>query len=49
MTAPANRIEPFPSPDVRPLRRDALHDLIAPPYDLVDAAQQEALYARNPA
>ncbi|HEX4209214.1 MAG TPA: DUF1015 domain-containing protein [Candidatus Binataceae bacterium] len=47
MTSPANRIEPF-SALIFDAKVGPLRDLIAPPYDLVDAAQQDALYARNP-
>jgi uncharacterized protein (DUF1015 family) len=47
MTAPAHRIEPFPALIFDSSKAGALRDLIAPPYDLVDAAQQEVLYARS--
>jgi uncharacterized protein (DUF1015 family) len=42
------RIEPFPALIFDAAKAGVLRDLIAPPYDLVDAAQQEALYARSP-
>ena len=48
MTAPAHRLEPFSALIFDFSKAGVLRDLIAPPYDLVDAAQQEALYARSP-
>jgi uncharacterized protein (DUF1015 family) len=48
MTLSPNRIEPFPALIFNAAKAGVLRDLIAPPYDLVDAAQQEALYARSP-
>ena len=48
MTESANRIEPFPALIFDAAKAGVLRDLIAPPYDLVDTAQQEALYARSP-
>jgi uncharacterized protein (DUF1015 family) len=48
MTEPPNRIEPFPALIFDAAKAGGLRDLIAPPYDLVDAAQQEALYSRSP-
>jgi uncharacterized protein (DUF1015 family) len=43
-----HRIEPFPALMFDAAKAGPLGDLIAPPYDLVDTIQQEALYARNP-
>ena len=42
------RIEPFPALMFNPERAGRLDDLIAPPYDLIDEARQEQLYARSP-
>jgi uncharacterized protein (DUF1015 family) len=42
------RIEPFPALIFNRERAGRLEDLIAPPYDLIDAARQEQLYARSP-
>jgi uncharacterized protein (DUF1015 family) len=48
MTASAHRIEPFPALIFDTAKAGALCDLVAPPYDLVDAAEQDALYSRSP-
>ncbi|HJU10086.1 MAG TPA: DUF1015 domain-containing protein, partial [Candidatus Binataceae bacterium] len=42
------RIEPFPALVFNRQRAGQLDDLIAPPYDLIDAARQQQLYSRNP-
>jgi len=42
------RIEPFPALIFNRERAGQLEDLISPPYDLIDAARQEQLYARSP-
>lgn len=41
------RIEPFPALIFNCERAGRLEDLIAPPYDLVDQAKQQQLYARS--
>jgi uncharacterized protein (DUF1015 family) len=41
------RIEPFPALIFNPERAGPLEDLIAPPYDLIDPAKQQQLYARS--
>jgi len=48
MTVSGQRIEPFSALMFDPAKAGALSDLVAPPYDLVDAARQDALYARSP-
>jgi uncharacterized protein (DUF1015 family) len=48
MTGLANRIEPFRALTFNRARAGDLGSLVAPPYDLVDAARQAELYARNP-
>jgi uncharacterized protein (DUF1015 family) len=42
------RIQPFPALIFNPERAGRLEDLIAPPYDLIDDARQQQLYARSP-
>lgn len=42
------RIAPFPALTFDCARAGRLETLIAPPYDLIDRARQDALYARNP-
>ena len=42
------RIQPFPALIFNRERAGRLEELIAPPYDLIDEARQEALYARSP-
>jgi len=42
------RIEPFPALIFNRERAGRLEKLIAPPYDLIDEARQEQLYARSP-
>ena len=44
----SHRIEAFPALIYDTNKAGPMGDLIAPPYDLIDRAQQEALYARNP-
>ena len=48
MTMSGERIEPLSPLMFDPAKAGAISDLIAPPYDLIDAARQVALYARNP-
>lgn len=48
MTTSEQRIEAFSALVFDTAKAGALRDLIAPPYDLVDTAQQQALYARSP-
>ncbi|MGA2411388.1 MAG: DUF1015 domain-containing protein [Candidatus Binataceae bacterium] len=48
MTPFGQRIEPLSALMYDPAKAGALSDLIAPPYDLIDAARQDALYARSP-
>jgi uncharacterized protein (DUF1015 family) len=43
-----SRIEPFPALIFNCERAGRLEDLIAPPYDLIDEAKQQQLYARSP-
>jgi uncharacterized protein (DUF1015 family) len=42
------RIEPFAGLLYDPERAGALSHVVAPPYDLIDKARQDALYARSP-
>jgi uncharacterized protein (DUF1015 family) len=42
------RIQPFPALIFNPEHAGRLDELIAPPYDLIDHARQEQLYARSP-
>ena len=42
------RIEPFSALTFSPAHCGNLRDVVAPPYDLIDAALQAQLYARNP-
>ncbi|HUY19032.1 MAG TPA: DUF1015 domain-containing protein [Candidatus Binataceae bacterium] len=44
----ARRIEPFRGLLYNPSRSGPLHEVIAPPYDLIDGAMQERLYQRSP-
>ena len=44
----AERIEPFAALTFNRSRCGALADVVAPPYDLIDQARQDALYARSP-
>ena len=44
----AERIEPFAALMFNRSRCGALADVVAPPYDLIDKARQDALYARSP-
>ncbi len=48
MSARGQRIEPFPALVFNPQRAGRLEELIAPPYDLIDKARQQQLYARSP-
>ena len=48
MIDPVLRVAPFRALTFACERAGPLADLIAPPYDLIDAARQEALYARSP-
>ncbi|MBF6558741.1 MAG: DUF1015 domain-containing protein [Candidatus Binataceae bacterium] len=48
MIDPGIRIAPFRALTFACERAGPLADLIAPPYDLIDAARQAALYARSP-
>lgn len=49
MTTPvARRVEPFRALHFDPNRVGALDQVVAPPYDLIDRAHQERLYARSP-
>jgi len=41
-------VAPLPGLRYDPARAGELRDLIAPPYDVISPAQQEALYARSP-
>src|ERR1700731_2997249 len=42
-----HRIEPFAGLLYSPERAGVLSNVVAPPYDLIDKAQQDALYARS--
>src|SRR5215469_10631317 len=42
-----HRIEPFAGLLYDPVRVGALSHVVAPPYDLIDKARQDALYARS--
>ena len=44
----SKRIEPFRALLYNQERVDTLHDVVAPPYDLIDAARQGELYGRSP-
>jgi uncharacterized protein (DUF1015 family) len=44
----AERIEPFAALMFNRSRCGALAEVVAPPYDLIDKARQDALYARSP-
>jgi uncharacterized protein (DUF1015 family) len=44
----SNRIEPFRALLYNPERAGELRNLIAPPYDLIDATRQQQLYERSP-
>ena len=48
MTQLEARIQPFAALIFNSERSGRLEELIAPPYDLIDEARQEHLYARNP-
>jgi uncharacterized protein (DUF1015 family) len=48
MSTLAERIEPFAAMVFNLARCGELKNLIAPPYDLIDAARQAELYARSP-
>src|SRR5215472_5719223 len=41
-------ISPFPAVRYDPARVGDLRDVIAPPYDVISAAEQAALYERSP-
>ncbi|HLK10854.1 MAG TPA: DUF1015 domain-containing protein [Candidatus Binatia bacterium] len=41
-------VRPFPAVRYDPARVGDLRDVIAPPYDVISPAEQEALYARSP-
>jgi uncharacterized protein (DUF1015 family) len=43
-----SQIEPFPALIFNRARAGRLEELIAPPYDLIDEARQQQLYARSP-
>ena len=47
MTLP-NRVEPFRALLYNTERAGDLRDLIAPPYDLIDATRQQELHKRSP-
>jgi uncharacterized protein (DUF1015 family) len=42
------RVEPLKALFFDPTRTGSLDQIVAPPYDLIDCAQQDELYARNP-
>ena len=48
MSANSQRIEPFRALTFNPERAGALNRVVAPPYDLIDRARQDELYARSP-
>ena len=48
MSELGDRIEPFAALMFNRSRCGALADVVAPPYDLIDKARQDALYARSP-
>src|SRR6266851_30573 len=48
MSELGERIEPFAALMFNRSRCGALADVVAPPYDLIDQARQDALYARSP-
>ncbi len=48
MSASSERIEPFRALTFNPERVGALNRVVAPPYDLIDRARQDELYARSP-
>ena len=49
MNAPASRrVEPLDALLFDPARTGSIDQVVAPPYDLIDRAQQEQLYARSP-
>jgi uncharacterized protein (DUF1015 family) len=48
MSTVAERIEPFNALTFSRAHCGNLRDVVAPPYDLIDAARQTQLYARNP-
>ncbi len=48
MSELGDRIEPFAALMFNRSRCGALAEVVAPPYDLIDKARQDALYARNP-
>jgi uncharacterized protein (DUF1015 family) len=48
MSELGERIEPFASLMFNRSRCGALAEVVAPPYDLIDKARQDALYARSP-
>jgi uncharacterized protein (DUF1015 family) len=44
----AHRVEPLHALLYNPARTGSLDQVVAPPYDLIDKAQQDQLYARSP-
>src|ERR1700680_2997797 len=48
MSELGERIEPFTALMFNRSRCGALAEVVAPPYDLIDKARQDALYARSP-
>ncbi|HLH76920.1 MAG TPA: DUF1015 domain-containing protein [Candidatus Binataceae bacterium] len=48
MIAPSHRIEPFAGLIYNQKKSGPLEQVLAPPYDLIDRARQDELYARSP-